>query len=343
LGIYTNIVRPLLFAMPPERAQKLAEVALLRARPIWRALRPLFQVRDERLHTDMGGIHLPSPVGLAAGYDKDCRMTDSLSDLGFGYIVGGTVVARPREGNPWPRLARNPSEGSLVNSLGFPSQGQEAPRRNLGLRDSGRVPLVLSISGLSLEEFTQCYRTLQPLAAGIELNISSPNTEGIRVFQQPGILEELLASLRPLKEKPLFLKLPPYFDEAERGRVMEMLDVCLQHSVEGVTVVNTKPVEDDRMAVGRGGLSGRPLFPHMLRIVEDVRSHAGDGLVVNACGGISSGQDAVEALRAGANTVQIFTGFVYQGPGLMRGINRYILRYLEDGGISSVKAIPRLG
>ena len=341
MGIYTDFVRPLLFAMPPERAQKLAEAALLGARPLWRGLSPLFQVRDERLHTDMGGIQLSSPVGLAAGYDKDCRMVDPLSDLGFGYIVAGTVVVGPREGNPRPRLARNPSDGSLVNSLGFPSQGLEAACRNLKSGDNDRVPLVLSISGLSLEEFTRCYQTLQPLAAGIELNITSPNTEGIRVFQEPRRLEELLAALRPLKEKPLFLKLPPYFDEAERSRVMDMVDVCLRHSVEGVTAVNTWPVEDERMAVGRGGLSGRPLLPHMLRIVQDVRRHAGEGLVINACGGIASGQDAVAALRAGANTVQLFTGFVYQGPGLMGRINRYILRYMEEEGISSVKAIPR--
>ena len=343
MGIYTNFVRPLLFAMPPERAQEMAEVALLGARPLWRGLSPLFQVRDRRLHTDMGGIQLSNPVGLAAGYDKECRMTGSLSDLGFGYIVGGTVVANPREGNPMPRLARNPSEGSLVNSLGFPSRGVEAACRNLGPGDSGRAPLVLSISGLSLEEFETCHRALQPLAAGIELNITSPNTEGIRVFQEPKRLDELLSTLQPMKEKPLFLKLPPYFDEAQRGHVMEMVDVCLQHSVEGVTAVNTWPVEDDRLAVGRGGLSGRPLFTHMLRIVQDVRRHAGDGLVINACGGIASGPDALAALRAGANTVQLFTGFIYQGPGLMRSINRYILRYMEEEGISSVKDIPRLG
>jgi dihydroorotate dehydrogenase len=174
----------------------------------------------------------------------------------------------------------------------------------------------------------------------MELNISSPNTEGIRVFQEPRRLEELLSVLQPFKEKPLFLKLPPYFDEGQRSRTMELVDLCLRHGLEGVTVANTRPVEDVRLAVGRGGLSGRPLFPDMLRMVREIRRHAGDGLVINACGGISSGHDALRALQAGANTVQLFTGFVYRGPGLMRQINGHILRYMERQGIPSLKAIP---
>jgi dihydroorotate dehydrogenase subfamily 2 len=347
VGIYTNLVRPLLFTLPPERAQKLAEVALS-ARPLWRALRPLFQLNDERLHTDMGGIPLPNPIGLAAGYDKDCLLVDSLSNLGFGYIVAGTVVAEPRKGNPRPRIVRNPPEGSLVNSLGFPSLGLDAASDRLRRSPSaeGRssirgVPLLASISGLSVEEFSFCYQRLQPLTAGVELNISSPNTEGIRVFQEPRVLEELLSALRPLKVKPLFLKLPPYFDEGQRSRVMKLVDLCLRYAVDGVTAVNTRPVEDARLAVGRGGLSGRPLFPHMLRIVGEIRRHAGDGLIINACGGISSGEDALSALQAGANTVQLFTGFIYQGPRLMRRINGHILRFMEREGIPSLKAISR--
>ena len=347
MGIYTNILRPLLFGLPPERAQKLAE-AILKVIPLWRAMRPLFQFDDERLHTDMGGIPLPSPIGLAAGYDKDCVMVDALSNLGFGYIVAGTVVAEPRQGNPRPRIVRNPWEGSLVNSLGFPSHGLEAASNRLRIssfvqgRSAGEgIFLLASISGLSIEEFTRCYQRLQPLAAGVELNISSPNTEGIRAFQEPQKLEELLSALRPLKEKPLFLKLPPYFDEEQRSQTMELVDLCLRYGVEGVTAANTRPVEDGRLAVGRGGLSGKPLFPDMLRMVGEIRRHAGDGLIINACGGISSGEDALKALQAGANTVQLFTGFVYGGPGLMRQINRYILRYMEQERIPSLKAIPR--
>ena len=340
MSIYANFIRPLLFTLPPERAQKLAEAAL-DIKSVWQTLRPFFQLHDERLHTDMGGIPVPNPIGLAGGYDKDCRLLDSLSNLGFGYIVAGTVVTEPRQGNPRPRIVRNPSEHSLVNSLGFPSHGLEAAANRLQCSSSRNVPVMASISGLSVEEFSQCYQTLQPLASGVELNISSPNTEGIRIFQEPQVLEELLSALTPLKERPLFLKLPPYFDEAQRSRTMELVDLCLMYGVDGVTAVNTRPVEDDRLAVGRGGLSGRPLFPHMLRIVREIRRQAGDDLIINACGGISSGEDALSALQAGANTVQLFTGFIYRGPGLMKQINQYLLRYMEKEGIPSLRAIPR--
>ena len=340
VSIYTDIVRPLLFTLPPEKAQKLADVGL-RAKPLWKTLRPFFKLNDERLHTDMSSISLSNPIGLAGGYDKDCRLLDPLSNLGFGYIVVGTVLTEPRQGNPRPRIARNLSENSLVNSLGFPSHGLEAAADRLRRSSSRNVPVLASISGLSVEEFYHCYRTLQPLASGIELNISSPNTEGIRIFQEPKQLEELLAALRPLKESPLFLKLSPYFDEAQRSRTMELVDLCLKHAVDGVTAVNTRPVEDDRLAIGRGGLSGRPLYSHMLRIVGEIRRHAGDDLVINACGGISSGENALEALQAGANTVQLFTGFIYQGPGLMKQINQYLLRFMEKEGIPSLKAILR--
>ena len=338
MGVYTSLLRPLLFTLPPERAQALAE-AILGIRPLWKAAGPLLRVKSGRLECHVGGIPLPNPVGLAAGYDKDCRLLDRLARLGFGYIVAGTVVAEPRAGNPRPRLLRDPGAGSLINSLGFPSQGLERALGRLERSAGRRVTVLASISGVSIEEFLACYEAIQPAAAGVELNISSPNTEGIAAFQEPAKLEELLAALRPMKHKPLFLKLPPYFDGARRNQVLELVDVATAHSVEGVTAVNTWPREDPRLATGRGGVSGRPLFPHMLRIVEDIRKRAGEGLTINACGGISSGEDAVAALVAGANTVQVFTGFVYGGPGLMAGINRHILRFMDREGISSIKDI----
>lgn len=338
MGIYTSLIRPLLFTLPPERAQTLAEAALSIG-PLWRAARPFLEIRDERLRCQMGGVPLSNPVGLAAGYDKDARLAGRLSNLGFGYMMVGTVVAETSLGNLQPRLLRNPGTGSLMNSLSFPSRGVDAVVKSLRGARTQRVPLVASISGTTVEEFARCHQALLPLVSGLELNVSSPNTEGIRVFQEPQRLEELLSALRPFKEKPLFLKLPPYFDDSQRTRVLEMVDVCLQHSVEGVTAVNTWPQEDSRLAVGKGGLSGRPLFPHMLRIVEEIRRHAGPDLTINACGGIFNGEDALQALQAGANTVQLYTGFVYQGPGAMRGINRHILSFMAREGTASVEEI----
>ena len=336
LSIYTRLVRPLLFRLPPERAQRLAE-SLLVAGPVWRSLSGL---HDPRLHCDVAGIRLPNPVGLAAGYDKDCVMLDRLAGLGFGYMVGGTVTAEPRPGNPRPRIVRNPRDGALVNSLGFPSLGVEEVAGRLGRRLPG-VPLLVSISDLNLHEFALCYRKLAPLCDGIELNVSSPNTQGIRVFQEPERLGELLNALRPQKAGPLFLKLPPYFDDEQREGVLKLVEVCMEHGVEGVTVANTHPVPDERLAVGRGGLSGRPLLPHTLRMVSDIRSHAGGGLAINGCGGISSGEDALRVLCAGADSIQLFTGFVYEGPLLVKRINRYLLESMEREGVSSLAQLAR--
>ena len=340
LGIYTSLVRPLAFTLPPERAQRVAEVALW-PKPLWWTLKSRLLLRDAHLQTNMGGIQLPNPVGLAAGYDKDCKRTGTLSNLGFGYIVGGTVVTQPREGNPKPRIFRNPANGSMVNALGFPSKGLDAAARKLRKPTTGDVPLLASISGFSVEDIAHCFSTLQPLVAGIELNISSPNTEGVRLFQEPDRLNELLAELRRQKQKPIFVKLPPHFSEAERSLTTKFIDLCMRHSIEGVTVANTWLVEDDRLAVGRGGLSGKPLFVHMLNMVREVRQHAGDGLTINASGGISSGEDALRALRAGADTLQVYTGFIYQGPALMHSINSHLLSFIMQRGLPSAEAIRK--
>ena len=329
MGLYTSLIRPLLFRLPPERAQKLAEVAL--GLPFWGAAGPFLSVDDSRLHCTMGGVPLPNPVGLAAGYDKDARLIRSLAHLGFGYIVVGTVVDAPRAGNPRPRLLREPAQGALINSLGFPSEGLSSVVRRLERRGNPRVPVIASISGLDVEEFARCYEALQPLVSGIELNISSPNTEGLRIFQDPENLEKLLSSLGAPKAVPVFVKLPPFFDDTQKTHIMQLVNVCRESAVDGVTASNTRPIEDPRLAVGRGGLSGRPLFPDTLRMVSEIRSHAGEDLTINACGGISSGEDAEAALRAGANTVQLFTGMVYQGPGLMAGINRHLIRSMARG------------
>lgn len=338
MGFYSALVGPLLFRFPPERAQKIAELALGMT-PLWKAAGPLLRVSDRRLRVTIAGITISNPVGLAAGYDKDGLMVGRLANLGFGYIVAGTVVRDPRSGNPSPRLLRNPGKGALINSLGFPSQGLNRVVDNLQGLNTEKTPLIASISGLSVEEFSYCLDVLQPLVSGLELNISSPNTEGIRIFQEPDKLDELLSALSSIKQKPLFLKLPPYFDDSQKRRVMELVDICLKNSVEGVTTGNTWPVDDPRLAVGKGGLSGKPLLHHMLRAVKEIRSHAGDDLIINACGGVFSGEDALSALQAGANTVQIFTGFVYGGPATMKMINQDILSFMEREGIGSIREI----
>lgn len=331
---YANLVRPLLFRLPAETAQKVAEKTLRRSF-IWKSLRPAYQVRDRKLKSTLCGIPLSNPVGLAAGFDKDCEMMPSLASLGFGYLTVGTVTAHPRPGNPKPRLFRNAGESSFINAMGFPSKGLVPAARQLELyRSAGSsVPVVVSVSGVTVEEIVRCHRRLEALADAVEINISSPNTAGLRLFHNPDALTELLNAVNEARHRPVMVKLPPYpapsvpTDEFGRSRdlLMALVRVCKEQGVDGLTVANSRPTADARLAVGSGGLSGRPVFARMLEMVCDVRSEVGESMTINACGGVFTGEDALAAIRAGATTVQVYTSFVYRGPTVAREINKEIL------------------
>ena len=332
MAIYAALFRPLLFRLPPERAQSLADWFLAR-RLLMRALSPYFRSRDARLRVTAGGLTFPSPVGMAAGYDKDCRFIDGLLSLGFGYVVGGTVTREPRTGNPRPRLMRLPHRQSLINALGFPGRGLDAAKAQLQRLQDKRgdrlQPVVVSVAGLTIDEFLDCHAALQPLCDAIELNISSPNTRGIRVFQEPQSFRDLLSAVNGQRSKPLFVKIPPYTDDEGRERALALARIAVELGVNGITAANTRLVEAPRLAMGQGGLSGHALLEDTLRIVADVRSEVGSGVAVHACGGISTADDALRALKAGADTVQLLTGLIYQGPGVARDINRGLVERME--------------
>ena len=330
MGFYTRIARPLLFKLPPETAQRLAE-DLLQRRWLWGWAASAFQTSDPRLATNLAGIPLRNPVGLAAGYDKECRALPGLARLGFGYLVGGTVFPTPRAGNSRPRLLRLPERDALINALGFPSQGADAAAANLRAANPSGAAMLVSIAALEADDFASVHRQLEPLTAGVELNISSPNTAGLATFQDPSNLREVLQAIIPQRTRPLFVKLPFGHDDASRQRVLALADVCLEQGLDGVTAGNTLPLEEPRMATGRGGLSGRPILEDMLKTVAAIRAHAGDAFAINACGGIFTGHDALRALRAGATTVQLYTGLVYQGPGVARGICKELATAFDPG------------
>ena len=326
--LYRRIARPLLFSLPAEAAQKFAERTLL-VTPVWKALSGASGPDDGPLRTRWCGIEVRNPVGLAAGFDKDCRLLPSLAAWGFGYMVAGTVTLDPRPGNARPRLFRDPAQQSLTNALGFPGRGLAAAARELAhARDrTAGVPIAVSISGTSIHEVAACLRMLEPLVDAVEVNISSPNTAGLRVFHEPAALAELLGRVNEGRAKPLAVKLPPYpeRDGPEADSVIPLARVCRQAGVDGLTAANSKPTKDPRLAVRRGGLSGRPIYERMLDLVRDLRSEVGSGIGINACGGIFTGRHAREALDAGADTVQAYTGLVYRGPSAVRRIKAEML------------------
>ena len=328
--------------MPPEMAQKAAHAALKRS-AVWRVLAPWFAVEDPLLRTELCGMQLDSPVGIAAGFDKNCEMLPSLSALGFGYLVGGTITLEPRAGNPRPRMLRLADEESLLNSLGFPNKGLDviADRLERVSDTRGVKPLALSISGANVDDIVACHRRLEPLADAIEVNISSPNTAGLRELHEPAKLAELLARLGEGRTKPLMVKLPPYpaSDHSTHAEAVDkaaaLVRVCVSQGAEAVTIANSRPVREPRLAVGSGGLSGRLVFDEMLRMVSDLRDEAGGRMAINACGGIFTAEDAWRALKAGAATVQLYTGMLYRGPGIVKDINRGLVRLMKAEAASS--------
>ncbi len=289
-------------------------------RPLWRALGP--STAEVGFPASVGGIPLRNPVGLAAGLDKHCAALDSLAALGFGYVVGGTVTAHPRPGNPKPRLLRLTEQESVINALGFPGDGLDAALARLERLRRMRARVLVSIAALDEAETAGCAARLQPLVDGVEVNISSPNTAGLRRFQEPEALRGLLGALDVVRLRPLFVKIPPWTNDEERDQVLPLVRVCREAGVDAVTAANTIPVEDARLATGRGGLSGRAILDNMLAMLPDIRSELGSGVGLNACGGIASADDARSALEAGADTVQLYTALVFRGPGLVEEICR---------------------
>lgn len=305
-----GLVRPFLLALDPERAHSLG-LSLTRLAS---------RVRSEPMPVRTSFGELANPLGLSAGYDKTGGHVRSLARLGFGYIVAGTFTLHPLPGNPRPRVARNGRERSLVNALGFPNPGVEHFVKGLTSQGAPDVPVLASISGKTLQDVLACYTAVQQSVAGVELNLSSPNTPVLRDLRGPDAFAELASAMKDAKVRPTYLKTPPYVDDSQFQGVLGLVKKWEELGFEGVTASNSLPVEDARMAVGRGGLSGPQLLDRTKAALARIRASASPSFEVNACGGVSSPADALALLELGATTVQVYTALVYQGPSLIRRI-----------------------
>jgi len=334
-NLYELTARPALFLTSPETAHGIAKT-IFKQRWIWQVFRDHLTVHDETIRVNVGTLSLRNPVGLAAGFDKNCEMVYSLFCMGFGYLTLGTITAEHRDGNPKPRMWRYPNR-SLLNSMGLPNNGSEKVAENIPEKEARDGALILSISGLSIDEFCQCYRKLSPLADGIELNISTPNTVGVRIFQDAGVLDQLLNSIAKIRmNKPIWVKIPPYYNEKERENVLGLVDICRKNLVNGITAINTKRIAEKRSSIGTAGLSGKEIFEDMLRIVQDVYRNTRGKLPINACGGIFTGRDAWQAFESGASTIQLYTGLIYKGPSIVANLNRELARAVKLNKMTSV-------
>lgn len=311
---FPAIGRPLFFAIPPEAAHRVA-MSLLALPAPWTRLGGTHA--DASLQTDLAGLRLRNPIGLAAGFDKECRRLETLGALGFGYVVGGTVTRAARAGNASPRIARSPRRRSMVNAMGLPNPGAEAVAATLRDRARGPAPRFVSIADEAIDDAISSFELLEPLVDGVEVNASCPNVSWGRDRDDEDHMRAVVAALRERSSTLLFVKLPPFVTGIEREAVTALAGIAADAGADGLTCSNTRAVADHRLAAGRGGLSGRALWPHTPRIVAEVRAAVGDGLAVNACGGVFTGSDVATCLDAGATTVQVYTALIYQGPGVV--------------------------
>ena len=286
--------------------------------------------------TSHGNLDFDNPIGLAAGWDKDCKSLLSLQQLGFGYIVGGTIMPRYQSGNKQPRVVRNRNELSLVNALGFPSHGLDQVLPHLQRLKRNGTKLVLSIAAVETEDFINSHNAVQPWSDAVELDISSPNTAGLQLFHEKRALTDLLSRINNQKFKPIFVKLPQITDEDSKDSILRVAQICVDNNVEGFTAGNTIPVQEKRLSTKRGGLSGDPIFPAMLESVRQLRQSFGQSIIINACGGISTPERALQALAAGATTVQLLTSFNYKGPFISKILNTGVISHMDTSGYTKL-------
>ncbi len=326
----------------PERAHRLGMAGLralgrlpLRARPA-----------DPRLHVRALGLDFASPLGLAAGFDKDAEAIDGFGALGFGAVEIGTVTATGQPGNPQPRLFRLPGDRALINRMGFNNHGAAKAGERLARR-ARRGPVVgVNIGRTKLAEdavadYVAGARLLAPLADYLVLNVSSPNTPGLRDLQAVAELRALVRAVRPvIGAVPLLVKIAPDLSDAD---VDAVADLALEEGLDGLIATNTTiartGLATDVTAHGAGGLSGAPLAARSLEVLRRLSARVGDRLVLVSVGGIETADDVWERLGAGATLVQAYTGLVYGGPRWVATLHRDLLARMDREGLGSVAEI----
>ncbi len=333
-----DLIARALHAFEPETAHRLGILGLKTG------LGPRQLLADDpMLATRVAGLDLPNPLGLAAGFDKNAEAPDALLAAGFGFVELGAVTPRPQAGKPRPRIFRLAADRAVINRMGFPNLGLDAFEAQLRRRE-GRGGIVGVNLGANLDsedriaDYVACLERLKDLAQFFTINVSSPNTPGLRTLQSSDALDALLASVAQVRgTAPVFLKIAPDIGDDE---VSGMISAIGRHGLDGVIVSNTSILRPDSLtcpAMGEGGgLSGPPIFERSTELVRQFRRAAGPDLAIIGVGGIDSGDAAYAKIRAGANAIQLYTGLIYQGPGLVQRIKSGLVKRLQADGFASV-------
>ena len=296
------------------------------------------------LRTRVAGLDFPTPVGLAAGFDKDAEVPEQMLSMGFGFVEVGTVTPKPQSGNLRPRLFRLTEDRAVINRMGFNNRGQ--PDAFQRLVECSHIHGVIGFnigankdSADRVADYVAGVQSMARVARYLTINISSPNTPGLRQLQDEGALNALLGAVNEVRPKdgpPIFLKVAPDLGEGEPDQIVR---VALQHGVDAIIVSNTtvsRPPLKSRHAREQGGLSGVPLKPLALKALRDFRSASGGQIPLIGVGGIANADDAWERIRAGASLIQLYTAMVYEGPGLAKRIARGLAERVKREGMTSI-------
>ena len=339
MSLYRNLVFPLVRHVDAETAHR-ATLKLLRCAPL-----PPPAADDPVLATTLFGKRLSNPVGLAAGFDKNAEVPDAMLRLGFGFVEVGGVTPKPQPGNPRPRVFRLPEDRAVINRMGFNNEGLDVAAQRLAQR-KGRPGIVGANLGANKDsadrpgDYAISYERLAPLVDFAVVNVSSPNTPGLRNLQGREELAALLARLQPLHDRlktPLLVKIAPDLADEDIQAVAEL---ALQFKLDGIVATNTTIARPDSLRSPSrgeaGGLSGAPLFAQSTAVLQQLYAHVGGRLPLIGVGGIASGAQAYAKIRAGASAVQLYSALVYEGPGLVSRIKRDLAALLKRDGFKNV-------
>jgi dihydroorotate dehydrogenase len=345
IGFLDRLARPFLHALEPEDAHRLA-VNLLKRAPLPRA-----RADDPRLAMRVFGLNFPNPIGIAAGFDKDAEVPDALLRLGFGFVEVGTVTPRPQSGNPKPRLFRLDADRGIINRLGFNSQGADAALKRLAMRVNAGGVVGINVgankeSADRVADYVELIERFAAVASYVTVNISSPNTPGLRNLQQAAVLDDLLARVIDARERvapnagptPVLLKIAPDLSLPELD---DVVGIARSRRVDGMIIGNTtvsRPLglRETNIAREAGGLSGLPLLPLSNRMLAETYVRVEGVFPLVGAGGIDTGAAALAKIRAGASLVQIYSGLVFAGLGLVADIKRVLIAALDRDGAASL-------
>ncbi|MBS1572874.1 MAG: quinone-dependent dihydroorotate dehydrogenase [Bacteroidetes bacterium] len=337
--MYKSIIRPLLFKLDPEKAHYFTFSLLKNFNFLSRIFLPK-PLENKKLEREVFGLKFKNPVGLAAGFDKNAVLYNELADLGFGFVEIGTVTPKAQAGNPKKRLFRLVEDGGIINRMGFNNDGLEAAIHQLK-KNKGKIIIGGNIGKNTTttpenytQDFIQCFEGLHPFVDYFVLNVSCPNVSSHAKLEDADYLKELIVTVQNInntkeKPKPILLKIAPDLND---GQLDEIIALVHDTKIDGIVATNTsvnrdglKTSADELKEIGNGGLSGQPIKDRSTRVIKYLHDNSGGSFPIIGVGGIHSAKDAMEKLNAGATLLQLYTGFIYEGVGLINEINQTIL------------------